>query len=95
MALTTNNARNDLGRLKTSISPSMLVLNSVPRRLMGDDLAECAEARLEGDSEFARLRARKAKTEIAWIQARTWAQLDQSHRAQPMKAHQFQSGAAK
>ncbi len=82
-----NNARNDLGRLKTGISPYMLVLNSVPRRLMGDDLAEDAKARLEGDSDFARLRARKAKAEMAWIQARTWGTAN--------GANQFQLGAAK
>ncbi len=78
----TSNARNNLGGMNTGVSPSILVLNSVPRRLMGDNLVEDSETRLNGDEDFAKLRARRAKAEMAWIQ----------RKAQPMRIHQFHPG---
>ena len=68
----TVNARNDLGRLSIGVSPSMLVLNRMPKRLLGDDLGEDIDSKLVSDPSFAEQRARRAKAEQAWIQAKTW-----------------------
>ena len=67
--------RNDLGRLAIGISPSQLVFNRQPRRLLGDDLNEDADTMIYSDPTFAADLAKRAKAEPAWIQAHTWKQI--------------------
>ena len=59
----TVNARNDLARLNTGISPSQLVFNKMPKRQQGDDTNEDADVRIQTDQALADVRNKRMLAE--------------------------------
>ena len=70
----------------------MLVFNQMPRRMLGDNVTEDIDDKLLSDPTFLEQRARRAKTDSAWIQAKTWAHLTRMSTVHPMQAQDLTPG---